>query len=42
MSGSSGSRLYSAVPDLVLNLDVEQALLPLKTRLIAHCQVSAQ
>ena len=31
MSGSSGSRLSSAVPDLVLNLDVEQALLPLRT-----------
>ena len=31
MSGSSGSRLSSAVPDLVLNLDVEHTLLPLKT-----------
>ena len=31
MYGSIGSRLSSAVPDLVLNLDVEQALLPLKT-----------
>ena len=31
MCRSIGSRLSSAVPDLVLNLDVEQALLPLKT-----------
>ena len=31
ISGSSGSRISSAVPDLVLNLDVEHALLPLKT-----------
>ena len=31
MCGSIGSRLSPAVPDLVLNLDVELALLPLKT-----------
>ena len=31
IGGNMGSRLCSAVPDLVLNLDVEQALLPLKT-----------
>ena len=31
MCGSVGSHFSSAVPDLVLNLDVELALLPLET-----------
>ena len=30
-SGSIGARFSSAVPDLVLNLDVERALLPQET-----------